>query len=471
MKKHHVMAFSTIDLLENEKQSIAYEKRTRYVEIVAKALALGCILLSFLSVSGYIFSAPQLYRPIVGGSATHPLTAITIILIGFSVFLEHKKNFTILNPLLAIAALITSLMVICDITFNTTLTSKITPFSETIRSEVSAGLSNSMGINTAIMMVCLSCALLFGSLNKVMIAQFTAFVGLAVPMLSIIGYAYGIESFFGNMSILKTTYGIFLGLSVLFIHAKYGAVHALLSPHIGGRIARFQVLIGYFVPITIGYLFIQSLVSVKLEDLFGLYVVVISWFIILLIITSAIFQEKIDEKRRAAELALLQAATHDSLTGIANRRYFMNLAHKEFQQNVKTTAETYILMMDIDHFKSVNDKAGHTIGDKVLIAIANTLKNNVREIDSVCRLGGEEFAALMPNTDQGGVEKAAEKIRAAIERTDIPGYTEIYGQVTTSIGIAKAEQNESIDTVLTNADKALYLAKESGRNKSILYIA
>ena len=192
MKKHHVMAFSTIDLLENEKQSIAYEKRTRYVEIVAKALALGCILLSFLSVSGYIFSAPQLYRPIVGGSATHPLTAITIILIGFSVFLEHKKNFTILNPLLAIAALITSLMVICDITFNTTLTSKITPFSETIRSEVSAGLSNSMGINTAIMMVCLSCALLFGSLNKVMIAQFTAFVGLAVPMLSIIGYAYGI---------------------------------------------------------------------------------------------------------------------------------------------------------------------------------------------------------------------------------------------------------------------------------------
>ncbi|MGB1201832.1 MAG: GGDEF domain-containing protein [Cognaticolwellia aestuarii] len=469
MKKNHIMPFSSLDLLENEKQSKAYEKRTRYVEIVAKALALGCILLSVLSISGYVFSAPQLYRPISGGSATHPLTAITIILIGLSVFLEHKKYFTILNPLLAIAALITSLMVTVDIATNTTFTRHITPFSHTISSEVSAGLSNSMGINTAIMMICLSCALLFGSLNKIMIAQFTAFIGLAVPMLSIIGYAYGIKSFFGNMSILTTTYGIFLGLSVLFIHAKYGAVHALLSPHIGGRIARFQVLIGYFVPITIGYLFIQSLVSVKLEDLFGLYVVVISWFIIVLIITSAIFQEKIDEKRRAAELALLQAATHDSLTGIANRRHFMELAKSALEKSTFNAAETYILMLDVDHFKSVNDRAGHAIGDKVLIAIASTLNNCVRETDSVCRLGGEEFAVILPNIDKDGAEVTAEKIRTAIERTDIPEYTDIYGQVTTSIGIAKAEENETIDTVLTNADKALYLAKESGRNKSVLY--
>ncbi|PHN91745.1 hypothetical protein CSC79_01530 [Pseudoalteromonas sp. 3D05] len=129
-----------------------------------------------------------------------------------------------------------------------------------------------------------------------------------------------------------------------------------------------------------------------------------------------------------------------------------------------------MLMLDVDHFKSVNDRAGHAIGDKVLIAIASTLNNCVRETDSVCRLGGEEFAVILPNIDKDGAEVTAEKIRTAIERTDIPEYTDIYGQVTTSIGIAKAEENETIDTVLTNADKALYLAKESGRNKSVLFI-
>ncbi|MFK3869615.1 GGDEF domain-containing protein [Pseudoalteromonas rhizosphaerae] len=459
------MAFSSLDLLENEKQNIAYENRTRYVEIIAKALALGCILLSVLSLSGYVFSAPQLYRPIAGGSATHPLTAITIILIGFSVFLEHKKHFTILNPLLAITALLISLTVMSDILLSSKLAVHFTPFIDTVNVELQAGLSNSMGINTALMMAFLSSALLLGQLGNVLTAQLFAFIGLAVPMLSIIGYAYGITSFFGHMSILTTMYGMFLGGSVLCIHAKHGAVHALLSPHIGGRIARFQVGIGCIVPICIGYLFIQTLISVKLEDLFGLYVVVISWFIIVLIIFSAIIQEKIDEKRRDAELALIKAATYDSLTGIANRRHFMELAKSTLEQSALVASETYILMLDVDHFKSVNDRAGHAIGDKVLIAIASTLTNSVRKTDSVCRLGGEEFATILPKTSERDALLVAEKIRTAVEQTDIPGYTDIYGQVTISIGLAKAEDQQTIDAVLSHADNALYQAKESGRNK------
>lgn len=345
----------------------------------------------------------------------------------------------------------------------------ITPFINTVNAELQAGFSNSMGINTAIMMAFLSSALLLGQFGKVMTAQVVAFVGLAVPMLSIIGYAYGITSFFGHMSILTTTYGIFLGISVLFIHAKHGAVHALLSPHIGGRIARFQVCIGCFVPIFIGYLFIKTLISVKLEDLFGLYVVVISWFIIVLIIFSAIIQEKIDKQRRDAELALIKAATYDSLTGLANRRHFMELAKSALEQSTLVTAETYILMLDVDHFKSVNDRAGHAIGDKVLIAIASTLNKSVRRTDLVCRLGGEEFAIILPNTSEEDALFVAEKIRTEVEQTEILGYTDIYGQVTISIGLAKAEDQQTIDVVLTHADKALYLAKESGRNKSILY--
>jgi diguanylate cyclase (GGDEF)-like protein len=465
------MALAIYAQLQNTDQHTAYATRIRYVKIVAKALAIGCMILACISFAGYFFQMPQLYRPISDGAATHPLTAICIMLVSASIFFQHKKTFTQLIQILAIFGFLIAVLVILDSILNTQFSLFITPFLSTVIFEQESNLSNSMGINTALMIACLSIALIFGSKGRSILSQLFSFVAMAVPMLSIIGYAYDIDGFFGNMSILTTTYGIFLSLSALCIYADNGAVRALLSPHIGGRIARFQVVLGYFVPITIGYLFIQSLVSAQVEDLFGLYVVVISWFIIILIISSAIIQEKSDKKRRDAELALLNAARHDSLTGIPNRRWYIDLANEILINTKETKAQTYLLMLDIDHFKAVNDQAGHVIGDKVLIAIADTLQKNVRNTDIICRLGGEEFSALLPNSDLESALFVAEKIRAEIEKTYIEGYTAKFGKVTTSIGLTQIQKSDSIDDIISRADSALYLAKEKGRNKIVSYEA
>ncbi|WP_462160014.1 GGDEF domain-containing protein [Pseudoalteromonas sp. GB56] len=456
------------NLLENQKQVLKYEKRTRYMHIVAKALAGACFILTLLSMAGYVVNVEQLYRPLSGGAATNPLTGITVMLVSLGVFLEHKKMWTNVVAPLALASLIISTLVLLDHIFKLQLSHQIMPFSNVVIAEVRAGKSNSMGLNTSIMMLLLSAAVVLGGLGKVKTAQASAFIGLAVPMLSIVGYAYGISGFFGQMSLLTTTYGLFLAISVLLIHAQSGAVHALLSPYIGGRIARFQVMIGYFVPVLLGYLFVQSLVAAQSEDLFGLYVVLISWFIIVLVISSAILQESIDEKRREAELALLKAATQDSLTGIANRRSFMERAQQELEQARRNKLPIHLLMIDIDHFKSVNDQAGHAIGDKVLVAMAQVLRYSVRKTDFVCRLGGEEFAALLPNTDAAGALHVAESIRQAVEAESVVGYTDIYGAVTTSVGVTAAQDNEDIDDVISRADVALYESKASGRNRVTL---
>jgi len=463
------MTLATFDQLHNVDRNTAYNARIGYVKIIAKALAISCIILACISFAGYFFQMPQLYRPIAGGAATHPLTALSVIFISVSIIFQHKNYFTKLIPVFAVLGFLIAMLVILDRVLNTQFALFITPFNGVVTIEHNNNLSNTMGINTAIMIVSLSMALIFGSKTRSTLSQLFSFLAMAVPMLSIIGYAYDISGFFGNMSILTTTYGIFLSLSALFIYADKGAVRALLSPHIGGRIARFQVVLGYFVPITIGYLFVQSLVSAQVEDLFGLYVVVISWFIIILIISSAIIQEKSDKKRRDAELALLNAARHDSLTGIPNRRWYIDLANKMLLNTQQNKTQTFLLMLDIDHFKTVNDQAGHIVGDKVLIAIANTLQKNIRSSDIICRLGGEEFSALLPNTSYQGARTAAEKIRSAIENTYIEGYTEQFGKVTTSIGLTQIQESDSIDSIISRADNALYLAKEQGRNKVLSY--
>jgi diguanylate cyclase (GGDEF)-like protein len=465
------MTLATFARLHNADKNNAYAARIRYVKIIAKALAISCIILSFISFAGYFLQIPQLYRPIADGAATHPLTAICVVFVSTSIFFQHKKHFPKLVAVLAVLAFLITLLVILDSIINTHFALFITPFLSTLTAEQNSNLSNSMGVNTAIMLACLAIALIFGNNGRSVLSQLFSFIAMAVPMLSIIGYAYDIDGFFGNMSILTTTYGIFLSISALCIYAQSGAVRALLSPHIGGTIARFQVVLGYFVPITIGYLFIQSLVSAQVEDLFGLYVVIISWFIIILIISSAIIQEKSDKKRRIAELALLNAARHDSLTGIPNRRWYLDLANEVLINTKQSKTNTFLLMLDIDHFKAVNDQAGHIIGDKVLIAIADALQKNVRNTDIICRLGGEEFSALLPNSDLESALFVAEKIRAEIEKTYIEGYTAEFGKVTTSIGLTQIKESDSIDDIISRADSALYLAKEKGRNKIVSYEA
>jgi diguanylate cyclase len=155
----------------------------------------------------------------------------------------------------------------------------------------------------------------------------------------------------------------------------------------------------------------------------------------------------------------------DPLTGLKNRRGFEQAAH-DLQSQPGGLAGTALMMIDIDHFKTVNDSYGHLLGDKVLQAVAHVLKSNIKGRDVAARFGGEEFAVLLPDTSITGATVLARKIcslvsHGRIKRSDAQG---MIGQVTLSMGLAVAE-SDSLDKLLERADSALYVAKRNGRNR------
>ena len=124
-------------------------------------------------------------------------------------------------------------------------------------------------------------------------------------------------------------------------------------------------------------------------------------------------------------------------------------------------------MVDIDHFKRINDRLGHAAGDAVLCAVAQTLQAHAREVDRVARFGGEEFCVLLPHTLHEGALQAAERLREAINLVSIPWNDEVIS-VTISTGLATADNpDESLDAIIQRADQALYQAKADGRNRVV----
>ena len=164
---------------------------------------------------------------------------------------------------------------------------------------------------------------------------------------------------------------------------------------------------------------------------------------------------------------LQHLSQHDSLTGLLNRRAIENSLDKEAQR-LQRFGEIYsVMLVDIDHFKRINDNLGHAAGDEVLRAVAALLKDHAREVDRVARYGGEEFCVLLPHTDHEGALQAAERLRSAVHRTDIPWQDEQIC-VTISTGLATAQDpDEPLHALLKRADDALYRAKTEGRNRVV----
>ncbi|MEF2144682.1 MAG: sensor domain-containing diguanylate cyclase [Desulfovibrionaceae bacterium] len=167
-----------------------------------------------------------------------------------------------------------------------------------------------------------------------------------------------------------------------------------------------------------------------------------------------------DEEER-----LLKLASTDHLTGANNRRHFMELARQEFSRRRRHAGNISLLLIDLDRFKSVNDSMGHAAGDAVLKNFTTRCLGILREEDSFGRLGGEEFAVLLPNTDLDGAVQVAERIRAVMAENPVRTTS---GSVltTVSVGVALAPSGmNDVDELLALADKALYRAKQAGRNR------
>jgi len=167
-----------------------------------------------------------------------------------------------------------------------------------------------------------------------------------------------------------------------------------------------------------------------------------------------LLRQKIDRLRADADL--------DSLTGLANRRRFRVALQGEVERWRRYRVPCALLMLDIDHLKSVNDRFGHPVGDMVIRQIAQTLKEVSRDNDTAARLGGEEFALLLAGVDLQRAVAAAERLRTVLSNKRVEGV----GNITVSIGVAGCPENATSERMLYSAsDGALYVSKNAGRDR------
>ncbi len=165
---------------------------------------------------------------------------------------------------------------------------------------------------------------------------------------------------------------------------------------------------------------------------------------------------------------LCALSSRDGLTGLANRRHFESVLARELDRVARTGEPALLLVLDIDHFKQVNDERGHAAGDLVLKAVAQALCQCVRPMDTVARLGGEEFAIALPNCPPAFGPMVAERVRARIARCVVDVGSGAPIRVTVSLGGAFAPQwvRSNLKLWLERADKQLYRAKRAGRNRA-----
>lgn len=186
---------------------------------------------------------------------------------------------------------------------------------------------------------------------------------------------------------------------------------------------------------------------------------------IVLLVTSIGF---LSLHKEQLEEAAQRLAITDPLTGIFNRRMFLELADKEIARSQRTGAPLSVLMLDIDHFKSVNDRYGHQAGDMVIMRVVEAVQSCLRREDLLVRYGGEEFCVLLPGVAVDQATLLAERSREAVAKLRIQHRGDIL-TVTISVGVAllRRSKNESVEELVSRADEALYAAKRAGRNRVI----
>jgi diguanylate cyclase (GGDEF)-like protein len=439
----------------------------RNVMAATRPIAISVCVLAVVSACGYAFSVERLYRPIPDGPASHPLTLLLAFLLASSFIGKRHARHKRRGIVLAFSA-----MALCSLRLvpgpsAARLFDLLTPFHAVVAREFESGASNSMGANTAVMFLLIALSIFLFWCRWIRTSQIVAFLSLAMPMVAITGYAYSLPAFYGQMSMMTIVFGLPLGLAAASLSANRAMFKAILSPHISGRIARVQIVLGYIFPFLSGFLVLKAIHENGATDLFGAFVVSVSWFIIALVTASSIVSERIDHTRRQYERRLERQATEDPLTGLFNRRHFELCFEAELLRSLRGHHPLSLIVIDIDHFKRVNDTGGHPKGDFVLKTVAAAMKSHTRTTDTLGRLGGEEFAVLLPDTPLEGAAYVAESLRQIIESPRFAPWPGHDGKITASVGCATLAAGERGPDLMHRADAALYAAKQGGRNRVV----
>ena len=186
-----------------------------------------------------------------------------------------------------------------------------------------------------------------------------------------------------------------------------------------------------------------------------------AFFSFIALLGPTVIGTKIIRRDRALQETMIRLSQEDDLTGLFNRRRIAELIEQEIKRASRYGTTFSVILMDIDHFKVVNDRFGHLAGDEVLVKIANIIRSKVRTTDVVGRWGGEEFLIILPETDIAGSCALAENIRTRLESADLGAI----GHRTGSFGVTSYADGDDLEAIIARADVALYSAKWGGRNR------
>jgi diguanylate cyclase (GGDEF)-like protein len=186
-------------------------------------------------------------------------------------------------------------------------------------------------------------------------------------------------------------------------------------------------------------------------------------------------QLRAKSSRRKTELAealarIQDLAMRDELTGLFNRRHMLELLNNEKHRSIRAERSFCIALIDVDHFKAVNDTHGHGVGDEVLSSVAEVISGGLRETDVVARWGGEEFLIMFTDTDDVGAELVLSRMQTMLAASSVS--RQVAGlQVTFSAGLTRYDPEEMLTRTIDRADRALYMAKAAGRNRVVRFDA
>ncbi|MDE1173837.1 MAG: GGDEF domain-containing protein [Parvibaculaceae bacterium] len=426
--------------------------------------------IGIFTLLGFVTGIEMLYRPISGGPATHPMTATGLILTGGAlIFIQPFR--TPPQSLACFAlALFLGLLGLLDIRFHTGLINFLSPFKSVIAQADREGTPIRMGWNTALFFVLLSLSLFARYLNRPLTSQIIAMSAAASPLIAIVGYGYGYASFYGQMSLLTVAGASLLALGAFFSTSRQGLARVLTNPWRSGRLARIQLAILTISPFLAG-LGMELVLHIRVYQGMPALVIFLTLVNSLTIGLGAIAYDQSERRARLADRLIRRAAIEDSLTKMGNRRKLETEGRHIYERALAANRAVSILMIDIDHFKKINDRFGHERGDEVLRLIASQIGKFFRIGDVLVRFGGEEFVAVLPGCDVPRAHGLAEKLRNSIAEHNLAWGIGINEPVTVSIGIAAGRRDVPLMDALDEADQALYAAKNNGRNRVEIFTA
>ncbi|MEX1661747.1 GGDEF domain-containing protein [Thioclava sp. 15-R06ZXC-3] len=422
----------------------------RLSQILVRPLAWLAAAIALWPLMGHFLRSERMFGVFTDSYKTHEMTSILVLLLSFAVQMR-RRDLRVANLLAALCLGIV-----------------IARFIPQFGPVFGVGGPYMMGWNTALVLGMIAAGFLISEARFHSVGALLCFLAMGLTVILMIAGIWQQHEILGQMSLPTAMMTAALAGSIAAIHANRGVMRVLLGPYASGRNARMQLFLGILTPLVLGGLFMRVPDWLEGQSEVFLLIAALTGFNIALIVVTAMVMERADHKRRQLERMMSDLALRDGLTKVFNRVMLERRFVRAVAQAEDGSVPFSMLMIDLDRFKSINDLGGHELGDRVLSHVARALRLEMRWDDTLARVGGEEFAVILPGATLVDSYEIAKRLRACIEDVRVAREDGSVQRVTASIGVAQWIAGESMHEIYARTDGALYEAKKLGRNRVLL---